>query len=150
MFELQDASSVIDKASQKTFIGGGSGSSSDPYTQDEFDSMMYSGHWNGGFVYVVEVAPFGPVVVGLVVEAMQVVTILIIIATIMDIMVTGGIMVIPIIMVIRDFMVIIFMEVVEGELLLRRIMSKVVSLILMELVYTTAFLNCYLVYRIKK
>ena len=68
----------------------------------------------------------------------------------MDIMVTGGIMVIPIIMVIRDFMVIIFMEVVEGELLLRRIMSKVVSLILMELVYTTAFLNCYLVYRIKK
>ena len=51
LFELQDASSVIDKASQKTFIGGGSGSSSDPYTQDEFDSMMYSGHWNGGFVY---------------------------------------------------------------------------------------------------
>mgnify|MGYP000931790933 CR=1 FL=1 len=51
LFELQDASSVIDKASQKTFIGGGSGSSSDPYTQDEFDSMMYSGHWNGGWVY---------------------------------------------------------------------------------------------------
>ena len=51
LFELEDASSVIDKASQKTFIGGGSGSFTEPYTQDEFDSMMYSGHWNGGFVY---------------------------------------------------------------------------------------------------
>lgn len=51
LFELQGNSSVIDKASQKTFVGGGSGSSTDPYTQEEFDSMMYSGHWNGGFVY---------------------------------------------------------------------------------------------------
>ena len=51
LFELQGDSSVIDKASQKTFVGGGSGSSTDPYTQEEFDSMMYSGHWNGGFVY---------------------------------------------------------------------------------------------------
>ena len=51
LFELQGDSSIIDKASQKTFVGGGSGSSTDPYTQEEFDSMMYSGHWNGGFVY---------------------------------------------------------------------------------------------------
>ena len=51
LFELEDTSSVIDKASQKTFMGGGSGSFTEPYTQDEFDSMMYSGHWNGGFVY---------------------------------------------------------------------------------------------------
>ena len=137
LFELEDASSVIDKASQKTFIGGGSGSSTDPYTQDEFDSMMYSGHWNGGFVYgmgwvtpQVYIYPnhykyaggyrpsggggggsFRAVVVGLVMEAMQVVIILIIIVTTMDIMVIGGIMVIPIITAIRDFMVIIFMEV---------------------------------------
>ena len=51
LFELQGDSSVIDKASQKTFVGGGSGSSTDPYTQEELDSMMYSGHWNGGWVY---------------------------------------------------------------------------------------------------
>lgn len=48
--ELAKSLPVIEKSIQMGFIGGGNGTSSDPYTLAEFDSMSDSGNWNGGFV----------------------------------------------------------------------------------------------------
>lgn len=48
--ELAKSLPVIEKSIQMGFIGGGNGTSADPYTLAEFDSMSDSGNWNGGFV----------------------------------------------------------------------------------------------------
>ena len=51
LFELQNNSSVINEESQKEYVGGGSGTSTDPYTPQEFDYMINDGQWHGGWVY---------------------------------------------------------------------------------------------------
>nr|WP_320057661.1 hypothetical protein [uncultured Bacteroides sp.] len=41
---------VIEEKALMKFIGGGSGTSADPYTQAELDRMINNGTWDGGFV----------------------------------------------------------------------------------------------------
>lgn len=48
--ELAKTLPVIEKKNQTAFVGGGSGTSADPYTQGEFDNMCSQGTWRGGFV----------------------------------------------------------------------------------------------------
>lgn len=48
--ELAKTLPIIEKEVQKTYIGGGTGTSSDPYTIAEFDSMCSNGTWVGGYV----------------------------------------------------------------------------------------------------
>ncbi|MDD2283958.1 MAG: hypothetical protein PHQ11_00955 [Paludibacter sp.] len=48
--ELAKTLPVIEKNFQTSFIGGGSGTSADPYTAAEFDSMLSNNNWNGGYV----------------------------------------------------------------------------------------------------
>lgn len=48
--ELAKTLPVIEKKNQTVFVGGGSGTSADPYSQGEFDNMCNEGTWRGGFV----------------------------------------------------------------------------------------------------
>ena len=48
--ELARVMPVIDKQSQRLFIGMGDGSSSNPYTQIEYECMTSAGYWSGGYV----------------------------------------------------------------------------------------------------
>ncbi|MBR8719832.1 hypothetical protein IX307_001058 [Bacteroides pyogenes] len=48
--ELAKVMPALSEQVQKSFVGGGSGSQSNPYTEAEYDSMLASGMWNGGFV----------------------------------------------------------------------------------------------------
>ena len=50
MDELAKVMPALSEQMQKSFVGGGSGSQSNPYTEAEYDSMLASGTWNGGFV----------------------------------------------------------------------------------------------------
>ena len=48
--ELAKEMPVIGEIEQRIFVGGGDGSVYNPYTQFEYDCMLYSGSWNGGYV----------------------------------------------------------------------------------------------------
>ena len=50
MDELAKVMPALSEQVQKSFVGGGSGSQSNPYTEAEYDSMLASGTWKGGFV----------------------------------------------------------------------------------------------------
>lgn len=50
MDELAKVMLALSEQVQKSFVGGGSDSQSNPYTEAEYDSMLASGTWNGGFV----------------------------------------------------------------------------------------------------
>ena len=48
--ELAQTLSVIGEAKQKTYVGGGNGTSASPYTTKEFNYMLDHDQWQGGFV----------------------------------------------------------------------------------------------------
>ena len=48
--ELAKTMPVIEESLQMSYVGGGSGTSANPYTQEEYESMVSSGIWNGGYV----------------------------------------------------------------------------------------------------
>lgn len=48
--ELANIMPEISEMSQRTFVGGGDGSMDDPYTEDEFNIFLMSGHFPGGYV----------------------------------------------------------------------------------------------------
>lgn len=48
--ELAKTLPAIEESLQMSYVGGGNGTSASPYTQAEFDSMVSSGTWNGGYV----------------------------------------------------------------------------------------------------
>lgn len=48
--ELAKVMPVICESKQREFVGGGSGTSCDPYTYEEFERMLSSGTWQGGYV----------------------------------------------------------------------------------------------------
>ena len=50
LYELAQTLPVIGEAKQKTYVGGGNGTSASPYTMKEFDYMLEHGNWQGGFV----------------------------------------------------------------------------------------------------
>lgn len=50
LFELKEKGNLIDKASQTHFVGGGSGTSGDPFTEEEFNYLSSYGCWQGGWV----------------------------------------------------------------------------------------------------
>lgn len=41
---------TLSKPSQILCVGGGYGTSANPYTQDEFNKLMNTGFWSGGYV----------------------------------------------------------------------------------------------------
>ena len=41
---------VLSEMEQRSFVGGGTGTSTDPYTMEEFERMLISGTWEGGYV----------------------------------------------------------------------------------------------------
>ena len=61
--ELAKVMPVLSETEQRMFVGGGSGTASDPYTMEEFESMLISGTWEGGFVQ-----DYGAVLQGIVVD----------------------------------------------------------------------------------
>lgn len=48
--ELALSMPVINEIQQKTYIGGGDGSIYSPYTIAQFDQMVATGVWYGGYV----------------------------------------------------------------------------------------------------
>lgn len=48
--ELAERMPVLDENLQRCLIGGGNGTLEDPYTVEEYDQMVASGTWNGGYV----------------------------------------------------------------------------------------------------
>ena len=48
--ELAERMPALSEEQQMTYIGGGDGTQDYPYTVDEFDRMVASGTWNGGYV----------------------------------------------------------------------------------------------------
>lgn len=48
--ELAKRMPMLSEEVQRTFIGGGNGSADYPYTIDEYDRMVASGSWSGGYV----------------------------------------------------------------------------------------------------
>ncbi|BAR49077.1 hypothetical protein TFKS16_1509 [Tannerella forsythia KS16] len=48
--ELAKTLPVIEEASQMHYVGGGDGTSANPYTQYEYNTMLNSNSWNGGYV----------------------------------------------------------------------------------------------------
>lgn len=48
--ELEKIMPVLSENAQRRFIGGGDGSKLNPFTIQEFDNMIASGTWNGGYV----------------------------------------------------------------------------------------------------
>ena len=48
--ELAKTMPVIEESLQMSYVGGGNGTSANPYTQEEYESMVSSGIWNGGYV----------------------------------------------------------------------------------------------------
>lgn len=48
--ELAKTLPVIEDRFQKSYVGGGDGTSTSPYTAAEFDNMLSEGSWNGGYV----------------------------------------------------------------------------------------------------
>lgn len=50
--ELAKMLPVIEESFQMSYVGGGDGTSANPYTVTEFDSMCSSDNWNGGYVAV--------------------------------------------------------------------------------------------------
>lgn len=48
--ELAKMLPVIEKNHQLGYVGGGNGTSADPYTMVEYESMLSGGNWNGGYV----------------------------------------------------------------------------------------------------
>ena len=50
LLNLIDKCNLIDKDTQKYLIGGGSGTPDDPFTEEEYNYLFYSGQWQGGCV----------------------------------------------------------------------------------------------------
>lgn len=48
--ELAKQQHALNELEMKTYVGGGSGTIDDPYTVAEFDYMLDSCHWRGGYV----------------------------------------------------------------------------------------------------
>lgn len=48
--DLAKEMSVINKSGQRSFIGRGDGTQNNPYTESEFNNMVSSGIWDGGYV----------------------------------------------------------------------------------------------------
>lgn len=48
--ELAQVMPVIDEREMRSFVGGGDGTYNNPYTEAEYEEMMNSGNWYGGFV----------------------------------------------------------------------------------------------------
>ncbi|MDD4399882.1 MAG: hypothetical protein PHS01_10100 [Dysgonamonadaceae bacterium] len=48
--ELAKVMPILNENIQRSFIGGGAGTQEDPYTESEYDQMVASGTWNGGYV----------------------------------------------------------------------------------------------------
>lgn len=48
--ELAKVMPVISEVEQRMFVGGGIGTLDDPYTMEEFERMLVSGTWEGGYV----------------------------------------------------------------------------------------------------
>ena len=48
--ELAKTMPVIEESLQMSYVGGGNGTSANPYTKVEFDSMLSNDNWNGGYV----------------------------------------------------------------------------------------------------
>lgn len=48
--EMAKTLPVIEKKSQTGYVGGGNGTSAEPYTYDEYDNLLSYGSWNGGYV----------------------------------------------------------------------------------------------------
>ena len=50
LLNLTDKCNLIDENTQKCLIGGGSGTPDDPFTEEEYNYLFYSGQWQGGCV----------------------------------------------------------------------------------------------------
>lgn len=48
--ELAQRMPVLNEELQRSFIGGGNGTKDNPYTETEFNSIIGSGSWYGGYV----------------------------------------------------------------------------------------------------
>ena len=48
--EMAKAMRMINKMEQHSFVGGGNGTKEDPYTFEEYNSLLDAGVWAGGFV----------------------------------------------------------------------------------------------------
>ena len=52
--ELAESKEIISFLEQKSYVGGGSGTTTDPYTQNEFETIVGNGNWAGGYVLGLE------------------------------------------------------------------------------------------------
>ena len=52
--ELAESKEIISFLEQKSYVGGGSGTTTDPYTQNEFETIVGNGNWTGGYVLGLE------------------------------------------------------------------------------------------------
>ncbi len=52
--ELAESKEIISFREQKSYVGGGSGTDTDPYTQQEFETIVQNGNWTGGWVLGLE------------------------------------------------------------------------------------------------
>ena len=52
--ELAKSKEIISFLEQKQYVGGGSGSITDPCTQEEFEDIVNTGNWTGGWVLGLE------------------------------------------------------------------------------------------------
>lgn len=50
LLNLTDKCNLINKDTQKGLIGGGSGTPGDPFTEEEYNYLSYTGQWQGGCV----------------------------------------------------------------------------------------------------
>lgn len=48
--ELAKEMDLLSEQEQQAYLGGGSGTKTDPYSEQEFDSFIISGHFPGGYV----------------------------------------------------------------------------------------------------
>lgn len=48
--ELAREMSILSEQDQYSYYGGGNGSSFDPYTYEEYQNLVFSGSWHGGYV----------------------------------------------------------------------------------------------------
>ena len=52
--ELAKSKEIISFLEQKSYVGGGTGEAGDPYTQEEFEDIVNTGNWTGGWVLGLE------------------------------------------------------------------------------------------------
>lgn len=57
--KLHREQGLLSKEMQRHYVGGGNGSLSDPYTMDEYYTMLNSGTWTGGYIQSIDGIRYG-------------------------------------------------------------------------------------------